>query len=305
MKALLNLTLGVIALQPACFAAQFYMAVVAEQAHPSAKIALPTPDHPTYYVAYDAGYIEEGDPIAGEMPPAAAEVAQVLHGTLASKNYLPATAQSMPSVLFIYHWGRLSHDSMQIRSSFRLEPNLKARLVLIATTKQAGEIGNYLMNRRMGVTDPAFRVPGFLGIQERDVLDLARDDRYFVIVSAYDYNAFTRREAKLLWRAKMSTRSPGVAMADALPALLREGGSYFGRNLDETQTVRAPLLPEGRVGVGTPKVEEFLPPPEVTKQLDEHHLRGFMHQEHVEFSGVLFSDAPKDKEPPPPIRPSQ
>ena len=74
------------------------MVVVAEQANPKTAPALPAPDRPAYYVAYDGGYIEAGDPIAGEVPPPAAVVAQALHGSLTSQNYLPAKAQSAPTL---------------------------------------------------------------------------------------------------------------------------------------------------------------------------------------------------------------
>lgn len=277
---------------------KFYIAVVAERTDQAAKPNLPTPDHPASYVAYDAGYIEEGDPIANEKPPSAATVAQALRGNLGTQNYLPAAAPSAPSLVLIYHWGLLRPDSYQVRSSFRIEPNLRARLALVATTKQAGDIENFLMDRRLGRINPAFRVPGFLNFRERDLLDLARDDRYFVIVSAYDFAALTRREATLVWRVKVSTRGPGVAMADALPALLSAGGPYFGRNLADTQTLKAPLFPEGRIESGAPKAEAFLPPPDVARQIDEHYLRGLMRQERIEFSGIYASDAKDSSDPP-------
>jgi hypothetical protein len=275
---------------------KFYMVVVAEQTNPEAKPALPTPDHPAYYVAYDAGYIEAGDPVAGEEPPSAAAVAQALRGTLATQNYLPASA---PSLLVVYHWGVIRPDSHQIRDTFNIQPNLKARIALVATSRMAGEMENFLLERRMGRINPAFRVPGFLAIQERDLLDLARDDRYFVIVSAYDFAALTRRETKLLWRLKVSTRSPGESMAEALPALLSGGAPYFGRNLKDTQNFKAPLFPAGLAGTGASTTQESLPPPEAARQLDESYLHHLIHEEYLEFSGDIFSGDKGGNYPPP------
>jgi hypothetical protein len=269
---------------------KFYMVVVAEQANPPLAPALPTPDRPAYYVAYDAGYIEAGDPIANEKPPAAAAVAQALRGTLVSQSYLPATAQSAPSLLIVYHWGLLRRDSQQIRNTFKIQPNLKARIALIATNKQAGEVESLLLDRRMVRLNPTFRSPGFIGLKESDLLDLVEDDRYFVVVSAYDFSAFSHRETKLLWRLKVSARTPGESMAEVLPALLRGGALYLGRNLPETKSIRE-LLPVGGPGAnGTPTMEEFLPPPEVARQLDEPSLDGLKRQEHIEFSGESFFD---------------
>jgi hypothetical protein len=126
---------------------------------------------------------------------------------------------------------------------------------------------------------------------ERDLLDLTRDDRYFVIVSAYDYAALIRRETNLLWRVRVSTRSPGESMAEALPALLSGGAPYFGRNLTDMQTLKAPLFPAGLAATGAAATQEFLPPPEAARQLDASYLRHLMYQEHVEFSGIYASDA--------------
>lgn len=274
------------------------MAVVAEQTDFGSKLALPTPDHPTYCVAYDGGYIEEGDPIANEKPAAPADVAQALRAALASQGYQPATAQIGPSLALVYHWGLLNHDSIQIRNGLRLPPNLKARIGLVGTSTRAGEIENFLLTRRMGRTNPEFRIPGFLSIQERDILDLAHDDRYFVIVTAYDYAALTHRETKQLWRVKMSTRSAGVAMVDALPAMMRGSASSIGRNLIDTQIVKTPLIRPGRVEIGTPKVEEFLPLADVAKQVDEHYLHALVEREHIKFSGVYSADDSEGKDPP-------
>ena len=275
---------------------KFYMAVVAERTDQAAKPALPTPDHPAYYVAYDAGYIEAGDPIGGEEPAPAAVVAQALRGTLASQNFLPSSA---PSLLIVYHWGVIRPDSHQIRDTFNIQPNLKARIALVSPSRQAGEIENYLLEQRMGRISPAFRVPNFLPSPERDLLDLARDDRYFVIVSAYDFAALTRRETKLLWRVKVSTRSPGESMAEALPALLSGGAPYLGRHLTDMQSLKAPLFPADLAAAGTAGAQEFLPPPEVARQLDEGYMRHLIHEEYLQFSGDIFSGDKGGNYPPP------
>jgi hypothetical protein len=280
---------------------KLYMVVVAEQPHPESKISLPTADHPAYFVAYDGGYIEEGDPIANEKPPAPADVAQVLYRSLAPQHYLPATDQSLPSVLLIYHWGLLNRDSIEIRSSLSLGPNERARIALVTTARYARMIEQDLLDERTTREMHARTwIPYFLNFRERDMLDLSRDDRYFVIVSAYDYAALANHHAKLLWRAKMSARSAGAAMATALPALLRTGAPYFGQNLDEPQIVKASEVPAGRVEVGTPKVEEFLPSPAVARELADPYVRRLVRREHIRFSGIRRSDAPADSDSPPP-----
>jgi hypothetical protein len=262
------------------------MAVVAEQADPALKLAPPAAAQPVYYVAYDAGYIESGDPIAGVNPPPATAVAQALSAALASQHYLPAAAMSAPSLLLVYHWGLLNRDSHQIRNFTRLQPNLKARIGLVAPAKYAQRMETDLLDRREPVS---VHIP-IIDITERDLLQLAADDRFFVIVSAYDFASVARHEAKLLWRAKMSTRSAGVSMAEALPTLVRGGAPYFGRDLTNTQYVTEPLVREGQAAVGAPAAEAFVPPPEVARQLDKNYLDQLMHREQVKFSGERTPD---------------
>ena len=230
---------------------KLYMVVVAEQPRPENKFVPPTAEHPAYYAAYDGGYIEEGDPIANEKPPAAADVAQALYRSVAPQHYLPATDRSPPSVLLIYHWGLLNRDSIEIRSGMDLGTDQRARIALVTTAQYARMIEQDLLDQRITREMHTWTLmPYFLNFRERDLLDLSRDDRYFVIVSAYDYAALANHHSKLLWRAKMSARSAGAAMATALPALLRGGAPYFGQNLDEPQIVKASEVPEGRVEVG-------------------------------------------------------
>ena len=94
--------------QAGLWGGKLQMAVVAEQADHAVKLTPPTGEKPAYYVAYDAGYIEEGDPIAGVNPPPAIAVTQALSAALASQHYLPAPATSAPSFLLVYHWGLLT-----------------------------------------------------------------------------------------------------------------------------------------------------------------------------------------------------
>lgn len=272
------------------------MTAVAECGDPAVTPESPTARQPAFYVAYDGGYIEAGDPIAGERPPTPGVIARTLATVLASRHYLPASAASAPSLLLVYHWGRLNRDSTQIRSSMQLQPNLLARIALVAPRKYAQRIEEDLLDRRQPVS---VHIP-ILESRERDLLQLVADNRYFVVVSAYDYASVTQKAAKLAWRLKLSTATAGVAMDEALPTLLRGGAPYFGRDLDETQFVRESVAPEGRADVGVPTVEASLPPPDVTRELNPPYLHGLIERDHAPFTGESSAfDRPEETPPPP------
>jgi hypothetical protein len=295
MKTLLNLSLALVAAgmlgtvaAPAAAGRNLQMVVVAEQTDARTPRTLPTPELPAFYVAFDGGYIEAGDPIANEQPPAASAIAQALESTLASQGFEPATGTQTPSVVIIYHWGLLNRDSRAARNGNKIDPNLHARLSLVSTNRQDGEIEKYLVDRRLLATSSALaHAPEIPNFHERDILQLAHDNRYFVVVSAYDYAAVIRQEGGLLWRAKMSTYSGRVSMADALPTLIRGGAPYLGRNLRDFEYVAASMVSGS---LGQPGARQFAPPMGNLGLLDAQFLRSLMKQEHDEFSGARSSD---------------
>ena len=282
-------TLGIGA-APTAAGRSLQMVVIAEQPDAQLSATAPSPNHLVHYVALDGGYIEAGDPIANEHPPGAAAVAKALQRVLASLGCQPATGAATPTLAFIYHWGLLNRDSLAVRNGPMIDPNLHARLSLVTTSHQDGEIENNLIdNRLLGRNNTAFRSPLILSIRERDALELSHDDRYFAVLSAYDYSSLSRHQPKLLWRVKMSTRSVGASMADALPTLLQGGAQYLGRNLTDAEYLTVPLVTAaaGESGAGT---QRFAPPLGNTGSLDGQFLRGLMKQEHDEFSGTHAYD---------------
>jgi hypothetical protein len=65
------------------------------------------------------------------------------------------------------------------------------------------------------------------------------EERYFVVLMAYDYQ-FMRKEKKpkLLWVTRLSMRSPGNNFSEALPALAFAGAEVYGKSLEGLQRVR-------------------------------------------------------------------
>jgi hypothetical protein len=80
------------------------------------------------------------------------------------------------------------------------------------------------------------------------------EERYFVVLMAYD-NHLLRREKKkkLLWVTRLSVRTPGNNFGEALPVLSQAGSHVFGRQTEDLVHVKANLR-EGRVDIGELKV---------------------------------------------------
>ena len=278
MKKLLLLALSLVSLSVCAAEQPIEMLVVAEQNNPAA------PSHPTVaqsvtYVACDAGYVEAGDPIGGEITPTAAELSQSLQASLAAQGYQPASGSATPSILLTYHWGTIRRSSYRQSGSWEIDPNLRARLELVATSSQAGMIENRLLREKFGARlNKNYPSPALLNFELQNILRRANDDRYFVIVTAYDYHALSRHEAKWLWRVRLSTRASGATMNTALPALLHGGEAFFGTQEPDTKTLSVPLA--------------FCPPSGVqssetgmTGGPDAEFVQELMQREHKEFAG--------------------
>jgi hypothetical protein len=175
---------------------QMQITVVAEQFGDKPVGARASADKPVHYVASDGGYIEGGEPMAGETPPLPSAVAEALKDALSAQGYQPALASQIPALIITYHWGVLRSLGNPWNTPAGIDPNLRARLSLVAPLDMVRRIEEEI-SMRMTVISPF----NMLNLSSnRQALELANDARYFVIVSAYDYAAFGRGETNAVWR---------------------------------------------------------------------------------------------------------
>jgi len=76
------------------------------------------------------------------------------------------------------------------------------------------------------------RVPGNIGRQlQNDLRFEVEDPRYYVVVSAYDFNDLVERnERTLRWVTRMSIRVRGNDFMDQIDEMIARASSYFGRS---------------------------------------------------------------------------
>jgi len=125
-----------------------------------------------------------------------------------------------------------------------------------------------MMNRPQMLGLVAGNTLGNIGLdfEREEIIQATDDDRYFVVLSAYDFKVYQKSHKKvLLWQAKMSIPSNHVTMDEVIPALIKAGGPMFGRETIRPQQLILPLTPEGKVEVGTPTVKDYQDAPETKK----------------------------------------
>jgi hypothetical protein len=251
------------------------MLVVAEQT----QAAPASQDSPLSYIAFDGGYIEAGDPIAGDTPPTADQVDQAMQSALAEHGF--RSAVGTPSVVLTYHWGVLRVDHRQIKVPYGIKTNLMARIELVSTQQLGAEVENSILGREHGggMNDAASAPRLLVGTLETIRQD-SRQPRIFVVVSAYDYQGLVHREAKLLWRTKLSAQEISGEMSQVIPALIAGGSQYFGRNLPSIQDYD--VSPSR---MAQPASAAYSRPSPDAYQLDNQFIDGLLKQEHARISG--------------------
>ena len=258
------------------FSDNFQVIVVAEKA----TDAPPGLANATSYVAFDGGYVEAGDPVAGDNPPSADQVRQSLVSALASQGFQAAV--SSPSLMLVYHWGVIRADNREIKVPYEIRKNQMARIALVSTEHAGTEVENSILNgEKGGGQNLNASSPVFLTAPLDAVLQHARVPRIFVVVSAYDFQAFAQnRQARLIWRTKLSAQDNSGDMAEVIPPLIAKGASFLGKGLPDVTYAEATL--QGRQSA---PVQASYSTPD-SYGLDKDALNGLLRQERIRFSGT-------------------
>ncbi len=171
---------------------------------------------------------------SGELPAPATEVMRTIdarHG---------AVLRGMPSLVLSIHWG---YQNPQIDDS----------------SEPTGTVDNPFYNQNEMLALVGGNTLAMLSYTDREaIMEAAKDNRYFVIVSAYDFSSYLHARKKiLLWQAKMSVPSNGSEFQDVMATLIRAGEPLLGRETSRPKMLFLPITPEGKVSVGTPVMTDY------------------------------------------------
>lgn len=268
------------------------MTVFTEMTEAGKKITPPTPDNPAYYFAESGGFHVFGPSYGNLTPPSQELIEGILRKTLADEGYRPeAPPEHAATLAVIYSWGM--HNKMRGRDDGENDDgppdpyagikNLYDRAALIggesyakklveaniAATNQAADLDSSgAAGSRIGSPVLTSGAAAFLkkmnpvqrmynsSSNMANLMEQTNDDVYFVVASAYDYQALATGRRKLLWRTKMTVDTKGVSMADTMPAVIVAAAPYFGHETDEAVALTKRVVRQGKVEVGTPTVVE-------------------------------------------------
>jgi hypothetical protein len=97
------------------------------------------------------------------------------------------------------------------------------------------------------------------GVDRQDLVDEIEENRYFVVLMAYDFGLMLKaKKHKLLWETRFSISERRNAFDQALPVMAQNAARYFGR---PTRGLERARVLDGTVVIKAPTFIEFIPDP--------------------------------------------
>jgi hypothetical protein len=208
------------------------------------------------------------------------EVVTTVGRSLARQNYFPAKDPKLADLLVVVYWGTttVEEDPNKQLNVEALNSAVAGYNAAVAAAAQGGPPAdpaelNGALNERDNAATSANSIAAFnakllgystalrkrrddvnVSTEERTYREDLAEERYFVVLMAYDYAALMKEHTRRLrWTTRMSVSASGANFRTSLAAMNQMAANYFGKQVDDLQ--RGPVTPkEGKVEIGEVKV---------------------------------------------------
>lgn len=204
------------------------------------------------------------------------EIVEGLAPNLAKQNYLPGDDIRTGDLLLVVHYGVAAVDTPWDEIMGITSEEEEALVYGSTVGSNNPDTGDFELSADVNYdVQPSNQRPGagsnarLLGYERQlkkrnltasDEFDLRTDleeDRYFIIVMAYDcQKLLNEKEFVLQWSTRFSVRSPGTNFEEAHFALSRAAAPFFGKQLDGLERARVPFGKNVEVSIGDLEVVE-------------------------------------------------
>jgi hypothetical protein len=190
------------------------------------------------------------------------EVAQIAARLLARQNYHYAQSADQADLMIVLHWGTTiafnggnytqsvnqvatANAGAEPQGMGSLERNMTAvpsdnasesAMLMLMTENRARDRINEANARILGYLDDVnesndIRRWAGGGDRYNDLIADVEESRYYIIVSAYDFDPLVKQgKKKLLWQTRVSVRAPGNRFDDSVAAMMKGASKYFGQD---------------------------------------------------------------------------
>ena len=207
------------------------------------------------------------------------DVARVIAAPLAGQKYLPTHDPNKTKLLIMVYWGTTAvpppyaedtlyqnfqhaieeyrillasgaaDEAMNVYYSGLQQLNIENGIRDRLDYKNAKMLGyNTDFNSLVATDYGAHVAETAIGVDQRDQVAEIEDNRYFVVLMAYDFQLLWKQKKHLLlWETRFSVNEKHNAFDKALPFMAAYASRYFGQPTDGILRAR---IPEGHVDIG-------------------------------------------------------
>src|ERR1700689_2821564 len=195
------------------------------------------------------------------------DVARVIADPLATQRYLPSKDPNKTKLLIMLYWGTTAvparpdmdpqyQEYYQLLDEYRLtgiESIFIAALHVLSIANRQREnqdfrnaaMLGYDVSGLIGTDYGRYIEHTALGGEQRDQVAEIEENRYFVVLMAYDFQLmWKQKKHKLLWETRFSVNERHNQFDKALPVMAQFASRYFGEDSNGLLRTR---VPEGRV----------------------------------------------------------
>jgi hypothetical protein len=178
-----------------------------------------------------------------------AAIARTIEGPLAAQKYVPTGEPRAADLLIVVFWGRTIGSNAFDGTLMGHRDGGDRDAINAQNAKLLGFFSERVFDQ--GYDDPANMMSNIRKQLYSGTIDAIEDDRYFVILQAFDFQAvWKRRNVKLLWETRFSLSQRHHDFGKDLQGMAQVAAPYFGQ--DSHGLIRR-SVPEGHVDIGDVK----------------------------------------------------
>lgn len=174
-------------------------------------LAPPKTEKPARYALGNGGYQEWGGVRAGEKPTKLTAIEPLVRAALRLNRYEGLRVGETPDLVIEFHWGCMRPDVSgrgPINAIVNAIVNLPDMLDLVGGRSLESNPNRWL---------------------RQALIEAAMEERYFLILSAFEPFDYSRNRKTLLWRTQISIPIATLTQDQAFPILVGCGAPLFGR----------------------------------------------------------------------------
>ena len=218
----------------------------------SALRRTPTPGNPVYYAAVSGGYRDLGVSKPGEKVVPRKMVTDTMLKVLAKQGYLPVAAGRHPDIVLVWHWG--TFNAQIFRTGERAFYQNRSQLVRFMGGDKVG------LNGQANAFSTELLMPGsfVFGYDAQRIYDVAGDDLYIAVITAYDANSKDAKDPIRLWSTRVATPSRGFYLDEALPNMMAMAAPFIGRDTPKPVWIGATDKFRPEIKLGDTKLVDYI-----------------------------------------------